>query len=173
MKIMSFLWRRRLSVVKIVILLSAVWFTVEFLIYSDDLRTSNIVAAGPHALELKYNNDFDDGGDDANNLGAINNDIFNEKNDTVVNNVILSNLNNIDTFNSIRNAKDDSGKHQRISVQHRYDAKKPPAFDDNGKFTSAAISIFVCLNLKPFSVLRFYQTPLTFFNQIIKSFTKL
>lgn len=33
---MGFLWRRRSSLVKIVILLSAVWFTIAFLIYSED-----------------------------------------------------------------------------------------------------------------------------------------
>lgn len=153
MKIMSFLWRRRLSVVKIVILLSAVWFTVEFLIYSDDIRTSNIVASGPHALELKYNNEFDDGGDNPNSLGGINiNDIFNDKNDSVVNNVISSNLNNNDNFNSIRNANDDSGKHHKISAQHKYDAKQP-AFDDNGKlwifdlFTSLSLEHFRALDI--------------------------
>ncbi|XP_059607469.1 putative polypeptide N-acetylgalactosaminyltransferase 9 isoform X2 [Phlebotomus argentipes] len=36
---MSFLWRRRSSVVKIVLLLTAVWFTIAFLIYSEDRQT--------------------------------------------------------------------------------------------------------------------------------------
>lgn len=123
---------------KIVILLSAVWFTVEFLIYSDDLRTSNIVASGPHALELKYNNEFDDSIDEnANSLGAggikyINDDIFSEKNESVVSNVILSNFNNKDNLNSLRNVNDDSGKHKKLSEQHKFVAKKP-ASDDNGE----------------------------------------
>lgn len=69
---MGFLWRRRSSVVKIVILLSAVWFTVAFLIYSEDRRTSNVVAQAPHTLELKYNNEFDDDSDDL-NKNSINN----------------------------------------------------------------------------------------------------
>lgn len=37
---MGFLWRRRSSLVKIVVLLSAVWFTIAFLIYSEDRRSS-------------------------------------------------------------------------------------------------------------------------------------
>lgn len=145
MKIMSFLWRRRLSVVKIVILLSAVWFTIEFLIYSDDLRTSNIVASAPQSLELKYNNnefDEDNRGANENSIDGSNiNDILN---DTVENNVILSNLNNRnnnDNLNDIRNANEDSisssssnihSKHMKLSAQHRLDARKP-AFDDSDK----------------------------------------
>lgn len=39
---MGFLWRRRSSLVKIVILLSAVWFTIAFLIYSEDRRSSGL-----------------------------------------------------------------------------------------------------------------------------------
>lgn len=35
---MGFLWRRRSSLVKIVILLSAVWFTIAFLLYTEDRR---------------------------------------------------------------------------------------------------------------------------------------
>lgn len=136
---MSFLWRRRLSVVKIVILLSAVWFTIEFLIYSDDLRTtSNIEASGPQSLELKYNNEFDDdhGGANGNSIGGSN--IIDILNDTAENNVILSNLNNNDNLNSIRNNEDSSSssniynKHIKISAQHRLDARKP-ASDDSGK----------------------------------------
>uniref|UniRef100_A0A1B0DHR2 Galactosyltransferase C-terminal domain-containing protein n=1 Tax=Phlebotomus papatasi TaxID=29031 RepID=A0A1B0DHR2_PHLPP len=41
---MSFLWRRRSSVLKIALLLTAVWFTIAFLIYSEDRhsRTNQI-----------------------------------------------------------------------------------------------------------------------------------
>lgn len=133
---MSFLWRRRLSVVKIVILLSAVWFTIEFLIYSDDLRTSNVESSGPQSLELKYNNEFDDdiGGANENSIGGSN--IMDILNDTVENNVILSNLNNIENSNSIRNEDSSSSniynKHIKISAQHRLDARKS-ASDDSGK----------------------------------------
>lgn len=82
---MGFLWRRRSSVVKIVILLSAIWFTVAFLIYSEDRSTSNVVAQGPHTLELKYNNEFgDDNNDDLNenninNLNDLNNNYNNKR----------------------------------------------------------------------------------------------
>lgn len=146
MKIMSFLWRRRLSVVKIVILLSAVWFTIEFLIYSDDLRTSNVESSGPQSLELKYNNEFDDdiGGANENSIGGSN--VIDILNDTVDSNVIL---NNNDNSNSIRNEDSSSSnniynKHIKISAQHRLDARKP-ASDDSGKplhFNAYAASSF-------------------------------
>lgn len=133
---MSFLWRRRLSVVKIVILLSAVWFTIEFLIYSDDLRTSNIEASGPQSLELKYNNEFNDdnGGANENSIGGSN--IIDTLNETVENNVILSNLNNNDNLNNIRNEESSSSsniynKHIKLNAQHRLEARKP-ASDDSG-----------------------------------------
>lgn len=45
---MGFLWRRRSSLVKIVILLSAVWFTIAFLIYSED-RGSGAAGSGAAA----------------------------------------------------------------------------------------------------------------------------
>lgn len=143
---MSFLWRRRLSVVKIVILLSAVWFTIEFLIYSDDLRTTNVESSGPQSLELKFNNEFDDdiGGANENSIGGSN--IIDILNDTVENNVILSNLNNNDNSNSIRNEDSSSSniynKHIKISAQHRLDARKP-ASDDSGKLKQ----LISCRNL--------------------------
>lgn len=151
MKIMSFLWRRRLSVVKIVILLSAVWFTIEFLIYSDDLRTSHIEASGPQSLELKYNNEFDDdnGGANENSIGGSN--IIDILNDTVENNVILSNLNNNDNLNSIRNEDSSSSsniynKHIKISAQHRLDARKP-ASDDSGKSKNTSNNTYNSCNI--------------------------
>lgn len=49
---MAFLWRRRSSLVKIVVLLSAVWFTVAFLIYSED-RRPNL----PQALKRDFDGD--------------------------------------------------------------------------------------------------------------------
>lgn len=166
---MGFLWRRRSSVVKIIILLSAVWFTIAFLIYSEDRRTSSIVASGPHSLELKYNNEFDDGDDNENSIDNINDNIdrfFNNKpilsktigkhnvnsehakNESAVNNVILSNLNNNDNFNSNKNANDDIsnsntyGKHKRLDAQQRYDAKKSGS-DENGKCPTT----FTCFQL--------------------------
>lgn len=134
---MGFLSRRRSSVIKIVILLSAVWFTILFLIFSDDGKysSSNIVASEhkPHSLELKSNNDFDgDGngnvdGDDVNenSIDNINENVdrffnnepkvyknsansVNQKNDSVVNNVISSNFNNNDNLNSNKNFNDDA-----------------------------------------------------------------
>lgn len=125
---MGFLWRRRSSVVKIVILLSAVWFTVAFLIYSEDRRTSNVVAQAPHTLELKYNNEIDD--DDENlNENSINNindlnDHYNNKdyvnklqhqlnqlnykyNESVILNSIDNNRDNVNSYN--RNINVDNG----------------------------------------------------------------
>lgn len=144
---MGFLWRRRSSVVKIVILLSAVWFTIAFLIYSEDRRTSNIAVSGPHSLELKYNNEFDDVEDNENGIDNINENIDrffnnqptfnknsvtneNHKNESVVNNVILSNLNNNEDSNDDSNI---SGKDKRLNSHQRPDVKKP-APDDNGEF---------------------------------------
>lgn len=43
---MGFLWRRRSSLLKIACLLSAVWFTVAFLIYSDDRRNAGTAGSG-------------------------------------------------------------------------------------------------------------------------------
>lgn len=104
---MGFLWRRRSSVVKIVILLSAVWFTIAFLIYSEDRRTSNVVAQGPHSLELKYNNEIEENDDlnensinNLNNLNALHNlKLNNVDNDNTnykhyVNNLINTNHKN-------------------------------------------------------------------------------
>lgn len=72
---MAFLWRRRSSLVKIVVLLSAVWFTVAFLIYSEDRRSNGQAAQNlPLALKQEFrdfnefnnidNNEIND--DDAN-----------------------------------------------------------------------------------------------------------
>lgn len=141
---MGFLWRRRSSVVKIVILLSAVWFTIAFLIYSEDRRTSGATASGPHSLEMKYNNEFDDAEDNQNSIDHSNENIdrffnnqpiFNKKsvtsenlkNESVVNNVILSNFNDNDNSNI-------SGKHKRLNSHHRIDLKKPGS-DESGKYS--------------------------------------
>lgn len=146
---MGFLWRRRSSVVKIVILLSAVCFTIIFLIDSEDRRSSNIVAPRPQSLELKYKNDDGDGnadGDDVNenSIDNINENVdrffnnepivyknsansVNQKNDSVVNNVILSNFNNNDNLNSNKIFKDDAslsnnfGKNKRLNAHQRLD----------------------------------------------------
>lgn len=159
---MGFLWRRRSSLVKIVILLSAVWFTIAFLIYSEDRRTSNMVASGPHSLELKYNNEFDDVEDNDNSIDNINDNVdrfFNNepiinkhsvnsehlKNESVVNNVILSNLNNNNKLNSNRNDNDDSnifGKNKRLNAHQRVEVKKP-ASDDNGELPIVSFHFFV------------------------------
>lgn len=98
---MGFLWRRRSSLVKIVILLSAVWFTVAFLIYSEDRRDgdgpSGVGSGGsgsgggigqqqPHnnfqALPLRSggNNEIDDA-DNGNDMNGL---------ESVINNVIMS-----------------------------------------------------------------------------------
>lgn len=91
---MGFLWRRRFSVVKIVILLSAVWFTVAFLIYSEDRRTSDVVAQAPHNLELKYNNEFNDDNDDLNENSINNlNDLKNNYNNKYYVNKLQHQLN--------------------------------------------------------------------------------
>lgn len=146
---MGFLWRRRSSLVKIVILLSAVWFTIAFLIYSEDRRTSTMVASGPQSLELKYNNEIEEIDENENSIDNINENVdtffnnemnFNKisndnpKNNSA-NNVILSNLNNNDNVNS-NNDNDDSnifGKHKRLNARQRIDIKKS-ASDDNGEY---------------------------------------
>lgn len=141
------------------------WFTIAFLIYSEDRRSSNIVASGPHSLELKFKNDFDgDGnvdGDDVNenSIDNINENVdrffnnepnvyknsansVNQKNDSVVNNVILSNFNNNDNLNSNKNFNDDAsvsnifGKNKRLNAHQRLDmepAARIPSSDDNGE----------------------------------------
>lgn len=150
---MGFLWRRRSSVVKIVILLTAVWFTIAFLIYSEDRRSSNVVASGAHSLELKYNNEFDDIEEAENRLDRIsenvdrpfNNEPFysknfvnteNHKNGSVANNVIINNLNNNNEFNNIRNKKIDGNisgsKSKRLNAHQK--TEKKAASDDTGGF---------------------------------------
>lgn len=164
--------------VKVVILLSAVWFTIEFLIDSEDRRTPSLNVENsldlkfktPHSLELKYKNvdgDMDGGGDggdgggvddNENSIDNINENVdkffnnepiiyknsansANQKNDSVVNNVILSNFNNNDNLNSNKNFNDDAsisnifGKSKRLNPHQRLDmnsVRKPPA-EDNGK----------------------------------------
>lgn len=62
---MSFLWRRRSSVVKIVLLLTAVWFTIAFLIYSEDRHTrtdhiSNNIPPPQHLVDGAHREEFDE-----------------------------------------------------------------------------------------------------------------
>ncbi|XP_055694625.1 putative polypeptide N-acetylgalactosaminyltransferase 9 isoform X1 [Lutzomyia longipalpis] len=59
---MSFLWRRRSFVVKIVLLLTAVWFTIAFLIYSEDrhTRTDHIPNNIPPPQHLVDHEEFDE-----------------------------------------------------------------------------------------------------------------
>lgn len=84
MKKMAFLWRRRSSLVKIVILLSAVWFTIAFLIYTEDRRGSGttgqsnnlplslrrVGGVGPGGLD--DDDDVDGGKLNENDLGNLN-----------------------------------------------------------------------------------------------------
>lgn len=130
---MGFLWRRRSSLVKIVILLSAVWFTIAFLIYSEDRRSSGTGPSAPHHLPLNYKNDFNEfneGGHNAN---------INEINglDSVMNNVISnSNSNDKDLLpydGSIKERKHHSNHNEPETI-------KNAAADENGM-----IHIFITL----------------------------
>lgn len=77
---MGFLWRRRSTVVKIIILLTAIWFTIVFLLYTEDRRSPD----HPRNLQShnKNNIDVDLGGGDSNSIKdfdqPFNNAIFNE-----------------------------------------------------------------------------------------------
>lgn len=76
---MSFLWRRRSSLVKIVILLSAVWFTVAFLIYSEDHRPNSSGGQQSHNLPQSLKSDFNeielDNNNDINGLESVINNV--------------------------------------------------------------------------------------------------
>ncbi|KAG4066660.1 hypothetical protein HA402_007296 [Bradysia odoriphaga] len=74
---MNFLWRRRSSVVKIVILLSAVWFTVAFLIYSEDHRPSSGGQSHnlPQSLKSEFNEIELDNNNDINGLESVINNV--------------------------------------------------------------------------------------------------
>lgn len=97
---MGFLWRRRSSLLKIVVLLSAVWFTIVFLIYTEDHRNGSSSAVGGSGsgnipshnnvlppLSLKgdfngINNEIDtDTDNDINGLESVINDVILSGND--------------------------------------------------------------------------------------------
>lgn len=129
---MGFLWRRRSSLVKIVILLSAVWFTIAFLIYSED-RGGNAGGSGAaasggggsgsggglpiHNLPLSLKGvDFNNGVGNNNEIDADN-----DMNglESVINNVIMSaNANDKNGFAFKRDAgiPGDDGKYTRYFV---------------------------------------------------------
>lgn len=129
---MGFLWRRRSSLVKIVILLSAVWFTIAFLIYSED-RVGN--AAGSGAAASGGGGSGSGGGLPIHNLplslkgvdfnnGVGNNNEIDADNDmngleSVINNVIMSgNVKEHDKngFAFKRDVPGDDGKYSRYYV---------------------------------------------------------
>lgn len=160
---MGFLWRRRSSLLKIVILLSAVWFTIAFLIYSEDRRTSNV--AIPHSLELKYNNEINEFEDNSinnnnnnkfltNNKNYLNNlNNINHKNESVVNNVILNSKdrdtsfvnNNKNNFNSNNVNNDNIDKNKRLNNHSRKDEEtiKSGAPDESGEFEYFSIRLHI------------------------------
>lgn len=172
---MGFLWRRRSSLVKIVILLSAVWFTIAFLIYTED-RSGNVIASGPHSLELKYNNEFNDDFDDnsihINNNNNNNNNIddkillnklnyvynnnnpnsVNQKNETFVNNVILNgsnrepvNIKNVFSNNNVNS--NNLSKHKRLNRKDS-EAARNGALDDSGEYLSiCSVKLCVCVTV--------------------------
>lgn len=115
---MAFIWRRRsTSIVKIVIILTAIWFTIAFLIYTDDNSrrgngnnsgsTGN--GGGPsigHHLPLSLKSSGGSSGLGLNNNGAAgnNNGIDNigdiNNNDIINNNEIESVINNAPPLHS-------------------------------------------------------------------------
>lgn len=75
---MGFLWRRRSSLLKIVCLLSAVWFTVAFLIYTEDRSDGapNDVQLQPMALRSHLGGNGGGGDLDADAIEVVdNNDV--------------------------------------------------------------------------------------------------
>lgn len=128
-----------------------------------------MVASEPQSLVRKYNNEFDDVDDNENSIDNINENVDrffnneqnfnknsvnneNQKNESVVKNVILSNLNNNDNLDSNINDNDDSntfGKNKKLGVREKIDAKRAGS-DDNGK--SEYISIIYPLTLYLFDV---------------------
>lgn len=156
---MGFLSRRRSSIVKIAILLSTIWFTVAFLIYSED----NSTATDSRTLALKYNgelNEFDDNriiNDNENpndnnyvkltvrQKESVNNNfnnIENQKNESVVNNVILNNNdafhvnnnNNVKQINYLTKRSENSSKlKNRNQNEHHPEPQKNGPSDENGE----------------------------------------
>lgn len=74
---MGFLWRRRSSLVKIVVLLSAVWFTIAFLIYSEDRRSSGQSNNMP--LALIKDDEFDDFRGNNKDINRIDSNVFDKE----------------------------------------------------------------------------------------------
>lgn len=139
---MGFLWRRRSSLVKIVVLLSAVWFTIAFLIYSEDRRTpaSGSAPSAPHNLPLIKNdlNEFDVG----NNFNNANNDNdigVNESKENQIDDVIMnSNLNDraAPVYSSLRKThlnRHGDGETKKSAAANAAE-KRAPAADDSGEY---------------------------------------
>lgn len=84
---MAFLWRRRSSIVKIIVLLSAVWFTVAFLIYSEDRSRTGQAENLPLSLKRTDFREFDE-------LNNINGDL--NEDDAIGRNVIGNRDNDFD-----------------------------------------------------------------------------
>lgn len=110
---MSFLWRRRSSVVKIVILLSAVWFTIAFLIYSEDHRPSSGGQSHnlPQSLKSEFNEIELDNNNDINGL------------ESVINNVVING----------------NEKEHGKNGYHRGDAQKNGAIIEDGMYIISRI----------------------------------
>lgn len=55
---MAFMWRRRSSLFKIVLLLMAVWFTIAFLLYTDESRSS-APSGQDNIMQMGLKRDYD------------------------------------------------------------------------------------------------------------------
>lgn len=123
---MGFLWRRRSSLVKIVVLLSAIWFTIAFLIYSEDRRPANVPIQQPQSLELKFANVFDDVDDvdDANINGNGINAELNNVNAIVRANSKKNNFNDINSNNNVDNDSDNNNNnYMDSSIEQSFNNK--------------------------------------------------
>lgn len=123
---MGFLWRRRSSLVKIVVLLSAIWFTIAFLIYSEDRRPANVPIQQPQSLGLKFANVFDDVDDvdDTNINENGNNAELNKVNAIIRANSKKNNFNDINSNNNVDNDSDNNNNnYMDSSIEQSFNNK--------------------------------------------------
>lgn len=141
---MGFIWRRRsTSIVKIVAILTIIWFTVAFILYTDDSqRIAN--KWNPISLSLKGGPGGSGGSEDLDRLekdsesvienNLISNQLQQQKSVKNSNNVIVSNSNSFRNSNSINSNSIGSGGSGFAGSANELDKqrrRKHPVVDDS------------------------------------------
>ena len=120
---MAFIWRRRpTSIVKIVLILTAIWFTIAFFIYTDDGHHINQTGTGAnskwHSLALgfkaSHNSNNNNGGGTGSGTGT--------------------NIENVIDTNNDLNVPDDESNHPHEKLFNKSLASNRQSHSDDGKF---------------------------------------